>query len=69
MIPRRPYRQRTRDILILALRSLAPAEEILCTSASYRNIRDRVEAFKATHPERVYRNIDWYNVTKIKRVA
>jgi hypothetical protein len=69
MIPIRPFRRRKRDILALALKNLAPAEELFCTDATYLNIKERVGIIKARYSDRTFKTIGWYGIQKIKRIA
>ena len=69
MIHRKTYRRRPKDILVLALKSLFPTDELLCTESTFRNIRERVEEFKALHPDRIIRSFPAGGLQKIKRIA
>jgi hypothetical protein len=69
MITRRPYRRRPKDILNLALKSLAPKEELLCTSKTFDAINERVALFYSVNPTQKYAVTPWDGVKKIKRLA
>jgi hypothetical protein len=65
---RRTFRK-PKDILTLALKSLWAGEELLCTSRTYGNIRERVDAFSVSHKDRRLATISWGEIKKIRRVA
>ena len=48
---KRRFKRRPKDPLVIALRNLLQGEELLCTSKTYANIKDRVEAFRESRKD------------------
>ena len=69
MIPRRSFRRRPKDILNLALKTLSPKEELLCTRRTFEAISERVNLFYDLNPTQRYAVISWGDVKKIKRLS
>jgi hypothetical protein len=65
---RRPYRRRTKDILNLALKSLAPKEELLCTNKTFEAIDERISLFYSVNSGQRHAVISWGPVKKVKRL-
>jgi hypothetical protein len=68
-VKKRRVAHKPKDILALALKNLWPGEELICTSRTYGNIRERVDAFAVSHKDRRLATITWENIKKIRRVA
>jgi hypothetical protein len=63
------YRRKKRNILNLALKSLAPSEFLLCTNRTFESINDRVAEFYRANPTQRYAVIPQGSLKKIKRLA
>jgi hypothetical protein len=59
--------RKSKDILALALKNLWPGDELLCTSNTYSNIKDRIEEFSTSHKDRRIDAIPWGTIRKIRR--
>jgi hypothetical protein len=66
---RRPATRRPKDILVLALRNLWAGDELICTPRTHRNIKDRIDVWSKSQPERRIAIIHAAPITKIRRVA
>ena len=58
-----------KDILGLALKTLWLGDEIICTSNTYANIKDRIDAFSQSRKDRRIDVIPWGAIRKIRRTA
>ena len=66
---RRTFRRRPKDILNLALKSLEPKDELICTPKTFAAIDERVTLFYSLNPTQRYAVISWGAVKKVKRLA
>jgi hypothetical protein len=70
MIQRKKVRRRKpKDILVLTLQNLSVKEGFICTRRTYDNIKDRIDAFSASHKERQYQTRPWGVLMNTRRVA
>jgi hypothetical protein len=69
MMHRKHGKHKTKEILVLTLKSLMVGEGFFCTKRTYDNIRDRVEDFKRTRTKEKYGSRPWGAVVNVRRVA
>lgn len=62
--PRKP-----KDYLVITLRNLLQGQEILCTSHTFENIKDRVNEFSQSRKDLEFKVFSWGGIKKIRRVA